>query len=212
MNQSIEDASRSVFEAWAELNGYSIQKDKLVEANYVRSPTEYLWKGWQAARQSSQSNEPVGYVSNNFKENLKLGIKIDVSRTPYKHLTMPIYIAAPQQAIPSEPVGELTINKNIASSITEMVREWTATGVENWQGLTNCIHSRLDRFYPISTIPDGFALVPIEPTEEMMRSAEQKYIAMQEDQNKIYGYLKYLLEGYKAMLSASPTAPIERDK
>jgi hypothetical protein len=94
MNQSIEDASLE-FDNWFHQSQHKFNLKDRYEALVV-------WRAaWQAARQSSQS-EPVGYVSNNFKENLKLGIKIDVSRTPYKHLTMPIYLAAPQQAIPAD--------------------------------------------------------------------------------------------------------------
>jgi hypothetical protein len=60
-DQSIEDASRSEFEAWYEANAMPLESnwfDREKDGGYKLNFVENTWEGWQAARQSSQS-EPV---------------------------------------------------------------------------------------------------------------------------------------------------------
>jgi hypothetical protein len=59
-DQSIEDASRSEFEA--KFKNYYLGKYPETR-DYINSETAGAWEGWQAARQSSQS-EPVAEVYN----------------------------------------------------------------------------------------------------------------------------------------------------
>jgi hypothetical protein len=60
---------------------------------------------------------------------------------------------------------------------------------------------------PQQAIPSGWKLVPIEPTDEMKEKGWEAY----RDSNKPAPY-NMLTDAYKAMLTASPTAPIESDK
>jgi hypothetical protein len=60
---------------------------------------------------------------------------------------------------------------------------------------------------PQQAIPSGWKLVPIAPTDEMKQQGWEAY----RDSNKPAPY-NMLTDAYKAMLSAAPTAPIERDK
>jgi len=57
---------------------------------------------------------------------------------------------------------------------------------------------------PQQAIPSGWKLVPIEPTDEMKEKCWEAY----RDSNKPAPY-NMLTDAYKAMLSASPTAPID---
>jgi hypothetical protein len=71
--------------------------------------------------------------------------------------------------------------------------------------------SKLDNLLSIAApqqaIPSGWKLVPIAPTDEMKQQGWEAY----RDSNKPAPY-NMLTDAYKAMLSAAPTAPIERDK
>jgi hypothetical protein len=58
-DQSIEDASRKEFEAHFHFIDPKKTKDSWGKVTYAYSHVEAMWEGWQAARQSSQS-EPVG--------------------------------------------------------------------------------------------------------------------------------------------------------
>jgi hypothetical protein len=60
---------------------------------------------------------------------------------------------------------------------------------------------------PQQAIPSGWKLVPIEPTEEMITAACDC-----QDHDPADDYDSEIFHAYKAMLNASPTAPIESDK
>jgi hypothetical protein len=65
-------------------------------------------------------------------------------------------------------------------------------------------HRQCEAVYaaPQQAIPSGYAIVPIEPTEAML-----------DEIHLVHEFSREALKArYKAMLSASPTAPIERDK
>jgi hypothetical protein len=59
MNQSIEDASRSEFETKFSHMDLDKVKDAWGKEKYKHEHIESIWYGWQAARQSNQSNVPV---------------------------------------------------------------------------------------------------------------------------------------------------------
>jgi hypothetical protein len=64
---------------------------------------------------------------------------------------------------------------------------------------------------PQQAIPSGWKLVPIEPTWEMIAAPFEGKV---EDQDMMAQKRRRdaMADNYKAMLSASPTAPIESDK
>jgi hypothetical protein len=95
---------------------------------------------------------------------------------------------AARQSSQSEPVGELSMDYQGFGSYKQMKQM-----PEGYHKLYAA---------PQQAIPSGWKLVPIEPTEEML--------------SEIHLIDSFSLEAlkarYKAMLEASPTAPIERDK
>lgn len=159
----IEEASRREFEA--KFNNYFLGKFEAT-GDYINSETAGAWKGWQAARQSSQS-EPVAWAWKARQPNGQILQRVEMwnpisAHVPSDSYTVfdiqPLY-AAPQQAIPS-----------------------------------------------------GWRLVPIEPTDEMLIAGRKAPLpavmldSLTAQTNLIHRTV------YKAMITASPTAPIERDK
>jgi hypothetical protein len=78
----------------------------------------------------------------------------------------------------------------------------------NYHGLENIADkSPLFLAAPQQAIPSGWQLVPKEATTEMMLEAHKlNLVGVSKGTAKVFDKI------YKAMLSASPTAPIERDK
>jgi hypothetical protein len=108
MNQSIEDASRREFEAWAKENGFKGDSGYARNPNgeYILSLIQQMWVTWQASRQSSQS-EPVAYefckLCNGVGKVGEPPIPCAWCRgktRPSAHAQSE-FLAAPQQAIPS---------------------------------------------------------------------------------------------------------------
>jgi hypothetical protein len=158
MNQSIEDASRIEFEKTGMGKSDFVYFDK-VDNVYKASASHHAqmamdkqrwWEGWQAARQSSQS-EPVAVFRNTDDRYFVEFPSYDgLENIPDKS---PLFLAAPQQAIPS----------GWKFSDAEVL-EWNSRNDDKFQGK---VHE---------------ARTAIEDARSMH------------------------------MLSASPTAPIERDK
>jgi hypothetical protein len=100
-DQSIEDASRKQFEAWYEANAMPLESNwfyREKDGGYKLNFVENTWEGWQASRQSSQS-EPVGKA-------MVSPIDANYTIATFNIETVPegtnLY-AAPQQAIPAKP-------------------------------------------------------------------------------------------------------------
>lgn len=89
---------------------------------------------------------------------------------------------------------------------------WTVKGVKQLAERVQKSEAALNS--QAKSVPEGWKLVPTEPTEDMGYAAEKKYIAMQEETNVIYGATSFLVEGYKSMLASAPQPPqsIEADK
>jgi hypothetical protein len=125
------------------------------DTDYADSNTNFAWIGYQAARQSSQS-EPFAYINPLFlelKEKGALGAEIAFFKPSDRCL--PIYLAAPQQAIPS--------------------------------GLSDdTIHELIQKYHP-----------------KCLKGVKTKF--------EVTDWWRFAKAIEKA-LSASPTAPIERDK
>jgi hypothetical protein len=181
-----------------------------------------------SARQSSQS-EPFAYINPLFlelKEKGALGAEIAFFKPSDRCL--PIYLAAPQQlqvarqSSQSEPVAEalqLIFRLKDQCHNKHLVNE--ACGfLLKYERKQNIAAPQQGQDKLAVSPPSGWKLVPIEPTEEMKYDAV-KYagdVILQE----VYPNGKYKKavsldsemfgEAYKAMLSASPTAPIDRDK
>jgi hypothetical protein len=79
-DQSIEDASRKEFEAWYEANAMPLESnwfDREKDGGYKLNFVENTWEGWQAARQSSQSetvSPTADYVSYLYRDGNKLKV------------------------------------------------------------------------------------------------------------------------------------------
>jgi hypothetical protein len=108
-DQSIEDASRKEFEAWAVSQDLSIHKSPGTD-KYEKGYTLDAWETWKAARQSSQS-EPVATLSINIHDEYSLTLNAfedgEDDGENYARLIAMLgkghhkLYAAPQQAIPS---------------------------------------------------------------------------------------------------------------
>jgi hypothetical protein len=101
--KTIEDASRRDFEAWAvkqkDVNGLPYFIVKSGNGFYADDLTNHAWNGWQAARQSSQS-EPVAEV---YLDEYQMK-QIRWNAHHWTHILSAgskLYLAAPQQAIPA---------------------------------------------------------------------------------------------------------------
>jgi hypothetical protein len=194
MNQSIEDASRSEFEAWYEANAMPLESNwfyREKDGGYKLNFVENTWEGWQAARQSSQS-EPVGltyvleevnYYKNKTGNHRLMGVA--------NSLVEAMAIFDKQRGTDEDYIrsawakeGKTTIKKvdYDGAFITHKITEFLAA--------------------PQQAIPSGYAIVPIEPTEAMKEKGWEAF----RDSNKPAPY-NMLTDAYKAMLSASPTAP-----
>ena len=62
------------------------------------------------------------------------------------------------------------------------------------------IEARVMGAQPAPSVPDGWKLVPIEPTEDMLRAMTDPFIAINGDNRKAFEI------AYTAMLSAAPEA------
>jgi len=62
------------------------------------------------------------------------------------------------------------------------------------------IKARVTGAQPAPSVPDGWKLVPIEPTEDMLRAMTDPFIAINGDNRKAFEI------AYTAMLSAAPEA------
>jgi hypothetical protein len=169
-----------------------------------------LYKAWQAARQSSQS-EPVAYLYRILGDKHATGEpregeifvdgywgkmtnwmvctpdKLDEAKTSYYFgkdsprprpgfECKPLYLAAPQQAIPSEPTEEMKDGARAFLGGLEL-------GIKSFEHMAS--HLELSGAY----LPRWF----LESKGHLNKMAKAHYI-------------------YEAMLIASPTAPIESDK
>jgi hypothetical protein len=151
----------------------------------------------RAARQSSQS-EPVAVFTGKFKGNVNGKQWIECELTGAMPNTGDLLYAAPQRAIPNdEAVTHLWECLGIWSAYLVANGEQAELAPPDW--LSDAIYKATAA--PQQAIPSGWRIVPIEPTEEMIKEG-----------------LKYKAVGggvatiYQKMLSASPSAPIERDK
>jgi hypothetical protein len=117
-NQSIEDASRREFEAHFHFIDPKKTEDAWGKVTYAYSHVEAMWEGWQAARQSSQS-EPVSewleteisaidtwYRGSPSYERSAYWFKEQVLELIKQHKSViDNNLSAPQQASQSEPVA-----------------------------------------------------------------------------------------------------------
>jgi hypothetical protein len=128
MNQSIEDASE--FEAWFEQWRVStwrpLPSDERQECpkHWAINAKHHMSIAWQAARQSSQS-EPIAYRWGNENAWLLTDEK-PVSNDP-SIFVQPLFLAAPQQAIPSD--GQVYLSQNQADylkvKLASTIKSWT---------------------------------------------------------------------------------------
>jgi hypothetical protein len=206
-DQSIEDASRREFEKKFNCDGLVFEEHS-VTSEMVYSPANAQisqswtlanlrnnqWTAWQAARQSSQS-EPVAN-----KQTPYANCQFQICDLPGQckgagRCHHPITVADVRN---NEPVAEVLLDENQMKYI-----KWNAA---HWTHILSA-GSKLYLAAPQQAIPSGWKLVPIAPTDEMKQQGWEAY----RDSNKPAPY-NMLTDAYKAMLSASPTAPIESDK
>jgi hypothetical protein len=124
-DQSIEDASRKEFEAWAVSQDLSIHKSPGTD-KYEKGYTLDAWETWKAARQSSQS-EPVATLSINIHDEYSLTLNAfedgEDDGENYARLIAMLgkghhkLYTAPQQAIPS---GWISVTDNAPERIHGM--------------------------------------------------------------------------------------------
>lgn len=69
-----------------------------------------------------------------------------------------------------------------------------------YESTWRAIEARVTGAQPAPSVPDGWKLVPIEPTEDMLRAMTDPFIAINGDNRKAFEI------AYTAMLSAAPEA------
>ena len=57
-----------------------------------------------------------------------------------------------------------------------------------------------------ASVPEGYAIVPVEPTEEMMRAMTDPFIPVNGNTRKAFYW------AYPRMLAAAPTPPVSEDR
>jgi hypothetical protein len=106
MNQSIEDASRRDFEAaHKKLHGDHFNYRTYACGSYISAHLREHWDIWQASRQSSQS-EPVAEVR--YSDLAGLSMRTTSYGDSVLKQGDKLFLAAPQQAIPSGYATEYT--------------------------------------------------------------------------------------------------------
>jgi hypothetical protein len=210
-DQSIVDALHvAVCQAMALLNqsvGVVSDIEGLQAKNILREALFNYQPPVQAARQSSQS-EPVAKnetIATALISKLKR-MPMSNAITPQLELDIrkillafkPIYLAAPQQAAApidnvAVPVAEIRWIKHLEGKASEFHEYGASEG------------KRLPVGTKLYAAPQQ--TIPSEPTDEMIRAAIKA-----DYKGKVNIERETLIIAYKAMLSASPTAPIERDK
>lgn len=99
----------------------------------------------------------------------------------------------------TEPVGEDAFDECIANGSGH---NW---GNHGYKGSIACEWCGKEKPHPPATVPEGYALVPIEPTKEMLVDMFRAWNAC--DIPKGSDSFTDWRDAYKAMLSASPTPP-----
>ena len=109
------------------------------------------------------------------------------------------------QAVPTE--GEVVITKNDAGHIVAVTRQDSDGCVIKTLAISAPIYQRV----PLHVAPDGWKLVPIQPTDEMIAAAhesDRKY------SQRAFGGAMHMPQGgedhWSAMLAASPTPPARK--
>jgi hypothetical protein len=142
-DQSIEDASRREFEVWAkkEFKKFNWMNFFINKGEYTEPYIEQAWRGWQAARQSSQS-EPVAYMAT-YKDNKRLGFSQPIN-VDYRYWTLHPLYAAPQQVIPSEQNMKRAIYENLMIAISH-----AKVAEDSFSFLTNQIEAMFNTEFSI---------------------------------------------------------------
>jgi hypothetical protein len=201
-DQSIEDASRNSIIEDAKAAGFKVKTGCIYNPDYVEYEpdiTELLteFAKLREARQSSQS-DPVGYfvfVSENHHDVCMVDSEKADHYKAQNLRMLPLVLAAPQQVSQSEPVGELSMDYQGFGSYKQMKQM-----PEGYHKLYAA---------PQQAIPSGYALVPHRLTKAMDR------VLSEDDwqwEDLLAAANAITEEEYQAISTASPTAPIERDK
>jgi hypothetical protein len=210
-DQSIEDASRKEFEAHFHFIDPKKTKDSWGKVTYAYSHVEAMWEGWQAARQSSQS-EPVAVFTGKFKGNVNGKQWIECELTGAMPNTGDLLYAAPQQASHSEPASE-TIKKVIRYAFAQIqdfsdadcrdhgFRRSSIDKAQEW------LNKQYDLAAPQQAIPSGLS---DDTIHELIQKYHPKCLKGVK-RIEVTDWWRFAKAIEKA-LSASPTAPIERDK
>lgn len=113
-------------------------------------------------------------------------------------------------------IAEQSLNRNAKAMNNEMPDEIYIQLGENRIGTEICLRKWSYKPFEDGTkyiradkvVPDGWKLVPIKPTEEMVK---ESYHAKASGR-LIHEKADYLIEVYKAMLSAAPQPPTKGDE
>lgn len=115
--------------------------------------------------------------------------------------------STPLYAAPPAPVD---VPDELAGRLPEILRTGKANRWEI-QALAKACRAAMPKAGPVkaATVPDGWKLVPVEPTEEMCKAgyeAQDKWRSEQCDNFKERRY-SFSQPRYKAMIDAAPAAP-----
>lgn len=193
------DLSREAFERWynAEYVRPIIPADR-TEGGYQHPDAQSAWDAWQAALSHAEGEAvPVGYLSV-----LSDGTRIVDARQQYDAPEVwPIYThPAPQVAEEHIPVPRALV-EHWANVDAFQAPKGAAMELKTiaQQMLVN-FDAKAPKTAPRVAVPEGYALVPVDPNEEML---DAWFTAPQGDSGSVQGFAT----AYRAMLAAAPTAP-----
>ncbi|HTG56022.1 MAG TPA: hypothetical protein VL943_07140 [Niabella sp.] len=186
-------------------------KDAWGKEKYKHEHIESIWYGWQAARQSSQS-EPAAtadYIAYLYSDGNKLKIAEEM---PPPDNAFPVF---------TTKIRFLDVARLVLSDNVDLILEHG--GVKLWEALVTKVnkdYADSNLAAPQQAIPSGYALVPNEvlvaiknlPRFSFLSPLEggvRRFADTSGNWIEQYEVIK-LIDDY--IHSASPTAPIERDK
>jgi len=193
------EQQREAFEAWynEEYVRPIIPADR-TEGGYQHPDAQAAWDAWQAALSHAEGEAvPVGYLSV-----LSDGTRIVDARQQYDAPEVwPIYThPAPQVAEEHIPVPRALV-EHWANVDAFQAPKGAAMELKTiaQQMLVN-FDAKAPKTAPRVAVPEGYALVPVDPNEEML---DAWFTAPQGDSGSVQGFAT----AYRAMLAAAPAAP-----
>ncbi|AWQ49217.1 hypothetical protein [Serratia marcescens] len=192
---------RQQFEEWAKGEGFSLARGIPVDCGnciYVDGDTYILWQAWQASREllANRVAQPVMWAHERKLSTDVAITKDEVVAAAWKSEGLsitPLYTAL-HRSTPPAMVGELLEAMEEVIRISDRDHDaWNRVKVAITAYRAAMLAQPVSSGYTLNSpvIPDGWKLVPVEPTEDMLRAAYRESGV-------------YSAKTYRAMLAAAP--------